>query len=161
LYHLTARENIAFGDLRKNPDDQKISEAAKMADIDEKLKKLPKAYDTNLGRLFEDSQELSVGEWQRLALARAFYRDAPVIILDEPTSSMDAKTEYEIFQKFHELTRDKTSIIISHRFSTVRMADYIFVMKDKSIAEAGTHEELINLNGLYARLFELQASSYR
>jgi len=122
---------------------------------------LPHGYDTILGKWFEDGEELSIGEWQKVALARAFMRDAQIIVLDEPTSSMDAKAEYEVFQSFRQLVSGRTAILISHRFSTVRMADRIYVLKHGSIIEGGTHEELLRVGGTYARLFEMQAQHYR
>ncbi len=160
LYNQTAEENIWFGNADEPVNKSKIAEAAGNAGVHELLKNLPKGYDTTLGKLFKDSEELSIGEWQKIAIARAFYRDSPIIILDEPTSSMDAKTEYEVFEKFKHLTKGKTSIIVSHRFSTVKMADYIYVLDKENIIEHGTHNELMRLNGKYAGMFNLQASNY-
>ena len=114
-----------------------------------------------MGHEFEDQGELSQGEWQKVALARAFLRQAQLIILDEPTSWMDARAEYEVFKSFREMFLDRMVLLISHRFSTVRLADYIFVMEDGRILESGTHDELVRMAGKYARLFEMQASSYR
>jgi ABC-type multidrug transport system fused ATPase/permease subunit len=123
---------------------------------------LPEGYRTQLGRWFNRGQELSGGQWQRIALARAFMREqAEIVVLDELTSSMDAETEMEVFERFRALTQDKIVILISHRFSTVRQADTIAVMEHGTIVEQGTHEELMVLNGRYARLFELQASAFR
>jgi len=122
---------------------------------------LPHGYETILGKWFADGEELSIGEWQKVALARAFLSDAQIIVLDEPTSSMDAKAEYEVFQGFRRLVSGRTAILISHRFSTVRMADRIYVLKRGSVIESGSHEELIDLRGVYADLFERQARSYR
>ena len=122
---------------------------------------MPHGYDTILGKQFENGEELSIGEWQKVALARSFMRDSQIIVLDEPTSSMDAKAEYEVFQSFRQLVSGRTAILISHRFSTVRMADRIFVMKHGGIIEAGTHDELVRAAGTYARLFEMQAQHYR
>ena len=160
-YYLTARENIWFGNTTLPPDHESIIAAARRSGADDVISSLPHGYETILGKWFEDGEELSIGEWQKVALARAFMRDAQIIVLDEPTSSMDAKAEYEVFQSFRKLVSGRTAILISHRFSTVRMADRIYVLKHGSIIEGGTHEELINLQGVYADLFERQARSYR
>ena len=160
-YHLTARENIWLGNTTRPPGDDRIMTAARQSGADEVIHSLPHGYDTILGKRFEDGEELSMGEWQKVALARAFMRDAQMIVLDEPTSSMDAKAEFEVFQSFRQLVSGKTAILISHRFSTVRMADRIFVMKQGRIIESGTHDELVHLEGTYARLFEMQARHYR
>jgi ATP-binding cassette subfamily B protein len=125
------------------------------------IEKLPEGYQTMLGRWFNKGLELSLGEWQKIALGRAFMRDAEVLILDEPTSSLDAQTEYEIFQRFKELTAGKIALLISHRFSTVRMADRIAVIHDGRLAEIGSHDELVRHGGIYAQLFALQAEGYR
>jgi ATP-binding cassette subfamily B protein len=114
-----------------------------------------------LGKLFDHGEELSIGQWQKVALARAFLRDSKLIVLDEPTSAMDPKAEYEVFQRFRELTREQMAVIISHRLSTVKMADRIYLMSNGRITEQGTHDELIQLNGRYADLFETQAQNYR
>jgi ATP-binding cassette subfamily B protein len=160
-YHLTARENIWFGNTALSPDDEQVIAAAHRSGADGVISALPHGYDTILGKRFEDGEELSIGEWQKVALARAFMRDAQIIVLDEPTSSMDAKAEYEVFQSFRQLVTGRAAILISHRFSTVRMADRIFVLKQGSIIEGGTHEELVRMGGTYARLFEMQAQHYR
>lgn len=160
-YNLTATENIWLGNHLIPADPEKIAGAAKISGADEIIARLPKQYETILGRLFEDGEELSVGEWQKIALARAFWRDSQLIVLDEPTSSLDAKSEYEIFQKFRRLAAGKSAILISHRFSTVRMADRIYVLENGCIIENGTHEELVSLGGKYGRLFEMQAQHYR
>ncbi|MDD3878072.1 MAG: ABC transporter ATP-binding protein [Bacteroidales bacterium] len=160
LYHLTAKENIWLGDVDKSFSVKSVKDAAAKAGIDTLIENLPKSYDTVLGKLFDDSEELSIGEWQKIALARALFKDSPVIILDEPSSALDPKSEYEIFMKFKEITKDKTSIIVSHRFSTVKMADYIYVMENEKIVEEGTHESLIQLNGKYATMFRMQAEAY-
>lgn len=161
LYHLTARENIGFGDIEKLHDEEGIKQAAQKAGIDGLIQTLRKQYETVLGRLFDESEELSIGEWQKLAMARAFFKDAQIIILDEPTSALDPKAEYEIFKQFKEISKDKTAILVSHRFSTVKMADYIYVMEKERIVEEGTHDYLIQLNGKYAKMFTMQASNYQ
>jgi len=160
-YHLTARENIWFGNTALPPDHECIVAAARRSGADDVISALPHGYDTIMGKWLEDGEELSIGEWQKVALARAFMRDAQIILLDEPTSSMDAKAEYEVFQSFRRLVSDRTAILISHRFSTVRMADCIYVLKHGSVIEGGTHEELVRVGGTYARLFEMQAQHYR
>ena len=160
-YNLTVRENIWFGNAAMPADEVAIAEAARQAGADQVIQHLPKGYDTVLGKWFEDGEELSIGEWQKVALARAFLRDAQIIVLDEPTSAMDAKAEYEVFERFRALLRGKAAILISHRFSTVRMADNIYVLDGGRIIEGGSHDELIRLNGMYARLFETQAKHYR
>jgi len=160
-YHLTARENIWLGNIDLRPDDKKIATAAQQAGADRLISGLPGGYESILGKWFEEGEELSVGEWQKVALARAFLRDAQVIVLDEPTSSMDAKSEYEVFKGFRRLLEGRAAVLISHRFSTVRMADRIFVFEDGRITESGAHDQLIRLNGKYAHLFEKQAQHYR
>ena len=161
-YQLTVGENIGIGDVNAVDDAARWARAAEKGQASEFIEDLPEHYQTQLGRWFNRGQELSGGQWQRIALARAFMREqAEILVLDEPTSSMDAETEMEVFERFRTLTEDKIVILISHRFSTVRQADTIAVMEHGTIAELGTHEELIALNGRYARLFELQASAYR
>ena len=160
-YHLTARENIWFGNTALPPDHERVVASARRSGADEIISGLPHGYETILGKWFADGEELSIGEWQKVALARAFVGDAQIIVLDEPTSAMDAKAEYGVFQNFRQLVSGRTAILISHRFSTVRMADRIFVLKHGSIIESGTHEELISRQGVYADLFERQARSYR
>jgi len=159
-YHLTAQENIWFGNIDLPSDHEKIVTAARHSGADNVISRLPKGYETILGKWFEDGEELSIGEWQKVALARAFLRDAQIIVLDEPTSAMDAKAEDEVFQKFHQLAQGKTAILISHRLSTVRMADRIYVLDGGKITESGTHDELMQLGGTYAYLFETQARYY-
>ena len=160
-YHLTAQENIWFGNAALPPDQERIVAAARHAGADEVIAGLPQGYETILGKWFENGEELSVGEWQKVALARAFLRDARIIVLDEPTSDLDARAEYEVFKKFRQLAAGRTVILISHRFSTVRMADRIFVLEGGRIIESGSHDELVRLGGTYARLFETQAQYYR
>ncbi|MBM3166612.1 MAG: ABC transporter ATP-binding protein [Chloroflexi bacterium] len=160
-YHLTARENIWFGDVDLPPDDERIIAAARDSGADGVITGLPQGYETTLGKWFEDGEELSIGEWQKVALARAFLRAAQIIVLDEPTSALDAQAEYEVFKKFRQLAEGRTAILISHRFSTVRLADYIYVLEDGRISESGTHDELVRCGGMYAHLFETQAQYYR
>ena len=160
-YYLTARENIWLGNTALPPDHERVIAAARHSGADDVISTLPHGYDTILGKWFEDGEELSIGEWQKVALARAFMHDAQIIVLDEPTSSMDAKAEYEVFRSFRQLVSGRTAILISHRFSTVRMADRIYVLKHGRIIEGGTHEELVRVGGTYARLFEMQAQHYR
>jgi len=160
-YHLSARENIWFGDIHQSPDNGRIEAAARQAGADQVIGDLPHAYDTVLGKWFEDGEELSMGQWQKVALARAFMRDCQIIVLDEPTSALDAKAEYEVFERFRQLAAGRTTVLISHRFSTVRMADRIFVLQDGRIIESGSHDELVRCNGNYAHLFEIQARCYR
>lgn len=160
-YYLTTRVNIAVGNIDKVNDDTRIKQAAELSLADEVVKDLLNGYDQELGRRFKQGAELSGGQWQKIALARAYMSEAPVIILDEPTSALDARAEYEVFQRFIGLTKGRTSIIISHRFSTVRMADRILVLKDGEVLELGTHEELMAKGALYSELFELQAQGYQ
>jgi ATP-binding cassette subfamily B protein len=160
-YHLPVSENIGFGQIDSVDDMARIVEAARKSGADAVVENLPEGYDTMLGRWFRGGQELSLGQWQKIALARAFMRDAEILVLDEPTASLDAATEYEIFQHFKELTDGKMAILISHRFSTVRMADRIVVIEAGRITELGSHEELMRLEGAYARLFSMQAEGYR
>jgi len=124
------------------------------------IRNLRSGYETNLGRWLEEGDELSMGEWQKIALARAFLRDTPIMILDEPTSALDPKAEYEIVQKFRELTVGRTSMLVSHRMSTVKIADRIHVLADGRISESGSHAELLTQNGTYARFFEMQSTYY-
>ncbi len=159
-YQLTARENIGFGDIGVMDDPAAIAEAARRSGAHDFLDDLPDGYETMLGRLFEAGHELSIGQWQKVALARAFIRDAPLVIMDEPTASLDARAEYDLFETMRELFEDRAVLLISHRFSSVRMADRIYVLKDGEIAESGTHDELVEAGGLYAELFKLQAGTY-
>ena len=160
-YQLTAQENIWLGNTALPLDPERVIAAARRSGADNVISMLPHGYDTVLGKWFEDGEELSIGEWQKVALARAFMREAQIIVLDEPTSSMDAKAEYEVFRSFRQLASGRTAILISHRFSTVRMADRIYVLEHGSIIEGGSHEELISRQGVYAGLFERQARFYR
>jgi ATP-binding cassette subfamily B protein len=160
-YQFTVRENIGFGQVDALEDLERIKEAADRGGATQVIESLPKGYDTMLGRRWEKGAELSGGQWQKIALARAFMRDAEVLVLDEPTSALDAEAEYEVFQRFGELIGDRIAVLISHRFSTVRMADRIVVLSDGKIIELGSHQELIALDGAYARLFNLQAEGYR
>lgn len=125
------------------------------------IAKLPEGFQTTLGKWFEGGHQLSGGEWQKIALARAFMRDAQLLILDEPTAALDAQSEHELFSKIKELTTGRMTLYISHRFSTARMADRIFLLESGHLKEAGTHDELMQLNGQYAELFQIQAASYR
>ena len=161
LYNLSAGDNIWMGDIFTPKNRERIKTSASQTGIDELIEALPKGYDTVIGRLFDDSRELSWGEWQKIAMARALYRDAPVLILDEPTSALDATTEYEVFSRFKEITRDRTSILISHRFSNVGLADRILVLNNGKIAEEGTHQELMKTGGLYSEMFTKQSSGYK
>jgi ATP-binding cassette subfamily B protein len=160
-YYLTARENIWLGNTSLTVNDLRVEAAAKLSGADAVIRKLPRSYDTVLGRTFGDGEELSIGQWQEIALARAFVRDAQIIVLDEPTSALDAEAEFHVFQQFHDLARGRTAMIISHRMSTVRMADRIIVLDGGRIAEQGRHAELMERRGTYARLFELQARNYQ
>lgn len=160
-YEMTARENIAIGRIQQIDNLPLLESAADKSLADEVIGKLPRQYEQMLGRRFENGVDLSGGEWQKVALARAYLRDAQVLILDEPTAALDARSEFEVFQRFAELTAGKTALFISHRFSTVRMAQRILVLEQGRIAEDGSHDELFHLGGRYAEMFELQAASYR
>ncbi|MCS6848341.1 MAG: ABC transporter ATP-binding protein [Anaerolineae bacterium] len=160
-YMMTAGENIGFGQIEALDDRPRIERAAQKGGADEVIATLPQGYDTMLGAWFERGRELSGGQWQKIALGRAFMRDAEVLVLDEPTSALDAEREYEIFQRFRRLTEGRIAILISHRFSTVRMADRIAVLENGELIELGTHRELLEKDGVYARLFNMQAEGYR
>jgi ATP-binding cassette subfamily B protein len=160
LYNLSAGENICLGNINTPADEEKIKSAAAVTGVDNLISNLPNSYNTIIGNLFDDSRELSWGEWQKLAIARALYRDSPVLILDEPSSSLDADTEHEIFSKFREIVKDRTSILISHRFTNVTLADRIIVLDKGTIAETGTHDELMKKRGMYYTMFTKQSSRF-
>src|ERR1700733_8880992 len=160
-FEMTARENIAIGSAARLEKQADIESAAHKSLADTVVDKLVGGYDQMLGRRFEGGVELSGGEWQKIALARAYLRDAQLLILDEPTAALDARSELEVFERFAELTEGKMALLISHRFSTVRKADRIFVLENGTIAEQGPHDELIRVGGRYAEMFELQAANYR
>ncbi|HTC66443.1 MAG TPA: ABC transporter ATP-binding protein [Candidatus Acidoferrum sp.] len=160
-YDMTAWENIAVGQIGARENLDRVELAAKKSLAEGVIKKLPNGYDQMLGRRFETGVDLSGGEWQKVALARAYLRDAQILVLDEPTAALDARSEHEVFERFAELTKGKMALLISHRFSTVKMADRIIVLEKGVIAEQGRHEQLMAHGGRYAEMFELQASSYR
>lgn len=160
-YHLSVQENIWLGNIHLSPTSEIINKAAHQSGADDFINSLPKGYSTMLGKWFNHGEELSIGQWQKIALSRAFLRDAQIILLDEPTSALDAQAEHEVFQNFRQLLENQTAILISHRLSTVKMADRIYVMDQGSIIESGTHDELIQLNGTYTNLFDTQARNYR
>jgi ATP-binding cassette subfamily B protein len=160
-YEFVLRENIAISQVDELDDEAKIREAARRSLADAVAARLAKGYDQMLGRRFDGGVELSGGEWQKVALARAYMREAQVLILDEPTAALDARAEYEVFLRFAELTRGRMAVLISHRFSTVRMADRILVLQGGQLVDQGTHDELLARGGLYAELFALQAAGYR
>ncbi|HWS78517.1 MAG TPA: ABC transporter ATP-binding protein [Thermomonas sp.] len=160
-YHLTAAENIAMGQIEAMDDRARIEEAARRGMADEVVASLSRGYDQVIGRRFKDGVDLSGGQWQKIAIARAYMRDAQVMILDEPTAALDARSEFEVFERFKELSNNKTAVLISHRFSSVRMADRILVLADGKVEASGTHAQLMAQGGRYAELFELQAAGYR
>lgn len=160
-YNLSASDNIAVGRIEARADQARIERAAARSQADEVIARLPGGYEQMIGKRFRNGVELSGGEWQKIAIARAYMREAEVLILDEPTAALDARSEYEVFRRFKELSENKTAVLISHRFSSVRMADRILVLADGAVEAAGTHEELLAQGGRYAELFELQAAGYR
>ncbi len=160
-FNLSAADNIAVGRIEARDDRERIEEAAHRSLADAVIARLPKGYEQPLGKRFAQGMDLSGGEWQKLAIARAYMRQAQVMILDEPTAALDARSEYEVFERFKELSQGRTTVLISHRFSTVRMADRILVLEQGTILESGSHEQLLAANGRYAELFNLQAEGYR
>ncbi|MEQ4575611.1 MAG: ABC transporter ATP-binding protein [Gammaproteobacteria bacterium] len=160
-YHLSAGENIGVGRVESMHDRPRIEAAARRALADDMIEALPRRYEQVIGRRFKQGVDLSGGQWQKIAIARAYLRDAQVMILDEPTAALDARAEFEVFQRFKELSRQRTAVLISHRFSSVRMADRILVLADGRIEASGSHEQLMAQGGRYAELFELQAAGYR
>jgi ATP-binding cassette subfamily B protein len=160
-YHLTAAENIAVGRIEARDDRARIQAAAARSLADGVIRRLPEGYDQMIGKRFRGGVDLSGGEWQKIAIARAYMRDAQLLILDEPTAALDARAEFEVFQRFKELSEGRTAVLISHRFSSVRMADRILVLVDGQVEAMGTHAELVAQRGRYAELFELQAAGYR
>lgn len=160
-YDMTASENIAIGRIEEQDNTFRVRSAAQKSLAEGVIRKLPNGYNQLLGRRFEGGTDLSGGEWQKIALARAYLRDAQVLVLDEPTAALDARSEHEVFERFAELTKGKMALLISHRFSTVKMADRILVLEGGQIAEQGPHDELLQSKGRYAEMFELQAASYR
>ncbi|MDD5711984.1 MAG: ABC transporter ATP-binding protein, partial [Smithellaceae bacterium] len=160
-YFLSAKENIWLGNVQASQGETEIAAAAGKAGVDKVISRLPQGYETVLGVQFQNGHEISVGEWQKMALARTFFRDARIVVLDEPTSSLDPLSEAELFRQFRELIADRSAILISHRFSTVQMADRIYVLEGGRIIERGSHRELIELAGNYARLYRTQAEHYR
>jgi ATP-binding cassette, subfamily B, bacterial len=160
LYNLSAGENIRMGNVDDGESDGRLKTAALATGVHDLIDKLPNGYDTIIGNLFEDSRELSWGEWQKIALSRALYRNAPVLILDEPSSSLDADTEFDIFSRFREIVKGRTSVLISHRFTNVSLADRIIVLDKGEIAETGTHGELMKLGGIYYNMYTKQSSRF-
>jgi ATP-binding cassette subfamily B protein len=160
-YEMTVTENVAMGRIGEINNRERLSQAARQSGASEVIAKLPEEWAQMLGRRFENGVDLSGGEWQKIALARAYLRQAKILVLDEPTAALDARAEHEVFLKLAELSERRMVLFISHRFSTVRMADRILVLEDGAIREEGTHDELVAQGGRYADLFELQAANYR
>jgi ATP-binding cassette subfamily B protein len=160
-YQMTVAQNIAVGNIAQQLNRKLIVDAATQSMADLLVQRLPDKYDQALGKRFNQGVELSGGEWQKIALARAYMKDAQLFILDEPTAALDARAEYEVFQRFADLTKGKTAVLISHRFSTVRMANRILVLDKGMLLEEGSHEALLAKNGRYAELFNLQAKGYQ
>src|SRR5690606_5654108 len=160
-FQMTAGHNIAVGRISEKENEEKIKESAGLSLADSVVEALPNGYAQMIGRRFATGVDLSGGQWQKIALGRAYMRDAQLLILDEPTAALDARAEHEVFQRFADLTAGKTAVLISHRFSTVRMADRILVMENGRLLEIGTHTELLLKDGKYAELFNLQAAGYR
>ncbi len=160
-YNFTVGENIWFGNPEASSDKESIMRAAVSAGADTFIKNLPFDYNTILGKIYDKSEDISTGEWQKLGLARAFFKNSPIVVLDEPSSALDPEAEYAIFKRFAEITENKTALLITHRFSTVRMADYIYVMDNEQIIEEGTHEQLLNSKGRYATMFAKQSEGYQ
>lgn len=160
-YQLTVQENIWLGNVEVPPSSEAIWDAARAAGADTTIDRLPQGLDTRLGNWFEQGEELSIGQWQKIALARAFMRDAQLVILDEPTSALDPQAEAEVFDRFRQLVRGRTAIVISHRLSTIKMVDRILVLSNGELVECGSHDRLMEQNGLYARLFNTQAQHYQ
>ncbi|MDB5378082.1 MAG: transporter ATP-binding protein, partial [Rubritepida sp.] len=154
-------DNIAVGRIEAREDQARIARAAGRSQADEVIAQLPQGYGQMIGKRFKNGVELSGGEWQKVAIARAYMREAEVLVLDEPTAALDARSEFEVFRRFKELSEGKTAVLISHRFSSVRMADRILVLADGKVEAEGTHEALMAQGGRYAELFELQAAGYR
>jgi ATP-binding cassette subfamily B protein len=160
-YQLSVRKNIWIGNIDQPADDAAVIQAARRAGADAVINGLANGYDTPLGKWFADGEELSVGEWQKVALARAFYRDAGILVLDEPTSALDPVAEWTVFERIREIARDRAVILISHRFSTVYRADRIYILDKGSVVESGAHAELMELDGVYRRMYEVQARAFQ
>jgi ATP-binding cassette, subfamily B, bacterial len=160
LYNLTAGENIRLGNVEKTGEERSVERSAKATGVHDLINSLPAGYETAIGNLFDDSRELSWGEWQKIALARALYRDAPVLIMDEPSSALDAYSEYQIFSRLREIIQERTTILITHRFTNVKLADRIIVLSDGEIGEEGSHDELIKKRGIYFNMYTRQSSRF-